>query len=75
MTILPVGIDLLNWSAQLRNEYPQEEIPELRDEKDWKSWATTMYNTNAFPGSGFPLPDGFSDWKAWAARFTLAIGG
>lgn len=75
MTILPIGISLTNWANQLRNEYPDQQFPELVNENDWRDWVNLLILVPAFRDKFIPTAMGFSTWDDWAKQFTLSIGG
>ena len=74
MSLLPVNISLLDWAQQLRNEYSEDDIPDLRDEKGWQDWGNTLRLIGIFSGSAIPRTEMFSDWREWAQRLTQVIG-
>jgi hypothetical protein len=74
MSLLPVGIRLLDWAQELRCEYPDDDIPALYDEKGWKDWGNSLRLIGIFSGSSIPRTESFSDWREWAQRLTQVIG-
>lgn len=74
MALLPINIDMVQWTQQLQNEYPDERLPFLLDEKDWRKWVDSVILLNAFSAFAIPSSEMFSDFREWAMQFTLSIG-
>lgn len=74
MALLPVGIPFTAWANQLRNEYPTQDIPIVRNENDWRQFPNMLKENRAFEGTNFPFSTGFARWQDWAAQFILSIG-
>lgn len=75
MVIYPHYISLKNWAASLAVDYPDAQLPVLKDEKKWQEWAAVVANTGAFYRGNVPFPflikdgarkDNFQDWQQWA---------
>lgn len=74
MALLPVNIDMVIWAQEMRNEYPNEDIPALYDKNDWKQWANYIRLSGSFADANAPMADGFADFRDWAMQFTQSIG-
>ena len=74
MSLLPVGISLLDWAQQLRSEYSEDDIPVLYNQNDWQNWGNSLRLIGTFSGASIPRTESFSDWREWAQRFTQTIG-
>lgn len=73
--ILPVNIDFPTWTAQLRNSYPTEDIPQfVSSEKDWNIFPSMLLSNNCFDTAFIPRSEGFDNWRDWASQFLLSIG-
>jgi hypothetical protein len=71
---LPIGMDLLDWSAQITFELdPYAAIGKLERVEDWQDWAATILN-NASLNPNFPNPYDFDHWRDWAERFCRSGG-
>ena len=74
MALLPVGIDMVRWAQNLRDIYPDEDIPALYDTKNWKVWANYIRLSGSFADANAPMAEGFNDFRDWAMQFTQSIG-
>lgn len=73
--ILPVNISFTDWANQLRNSYPQQDIPSIVfDEKEWNKFPDMLLSNNCFNDSFIPRAEGFGNWRDWASEFLLSIG-
>lgn len=72
--ILPLNIDFVTWASGLRDSYPDEPIPIMSSEKQWKEFPDMLLYNRCF--NQYQIPDvvGFTDWRDWAAQFLLNIG-
>lgn len=64
--ILPLRISLKNWAASLIIDFPDDNIPLLKSDKDWHSWGRFLIQENTFVNNGAPDPSDYDDWQAWA---------
>jgi hypothetical protein len=73
--VIPDGMPLLDWAAQLRIDFPDDDVPWLLDQ-DWRLWAAQVAERATFAEFGCPDPYGFEDWLGWAnAVYRAAIEG
>ncbi len=72
--ILPVNISFLDWTRQLRNSFPSQDIPIVKTENDWKEFPAMLSSNRCFEGKYIPYIAGYSDWRPWASQFLLSIG-
>jgi hypothetical protein len=65
---IPVGMNLLEWSAQIRNDLPHYNIPVLENINKWRDWACFIKMTNNsidLPNpdeNSYPGTEGFKQW-------------
>lgn len=64
--IIPINISLKLWADSLIIDFPDDNVPILRDESDWKSWGNFLVQENTFVNNGAPGTVAYSDWKQWA---------
>lgn len=64
--IQPDYIDLPMWAASLRIDFPEDDIPELLSEKDWKEWGDTLVQCDSFSENNAPGTAFYPDWVQWA---------
>ena len=64
--IQPIGISLQNWAASLVQDFPDDNVPILYNEDDWRSWGDTVCALTRFLEEDCPQPQGFQDWESWA---------
>lgn len=71
--VLPVGIDLLDWAAQLQIDFPQDTVPVLFDRHAWRQWGNSLLASKTFSQSNCPFTDSFPDWQSWAVAFVRSL--
>lgn len=64
--IIPKGISLLDWSASLLIDFPDNNIPILRDETKWKEWGNRIISETTVAAKGVPPTDSYQFWDEWA---------
>jgi len=64
--ILPISIDLKTWAASLVIDFPNDNIPFLDKEENWKEWGNSLVEENSFARNGAPGTQFFKNWKTWA---------
>lgn len=62
----PLGMDLLSWAATIPTDFPDNNIPLIFDEYDWKIWGNELIGCVTFAENNAPDTDGYSDWFPWA---------
>lgn len=74
MITLPQRITLTNWAAALEIDFPEDNVPALSDEENWKEWGNLLVQENSFTRNGAPGTSGYSDWESWARAvyYTMA---
>jgi hypothetical protein len=73
--IWPYNISLNYWAACLVTDFPNDNLPILRDEKKWQDWGTLVADSGNFKKANIPSPLGikngkkqeaFRNWQDWA---------
>lgn len=64
--MIPNDATLSDWAASLIIDFPQDNVPVLRDEKEWKLWGNLLIEENSFAINGAPGTSEYTDWKSWA---------
>lgn len=72
--IIPVNMDFKTWANQLRNSYPDQDLPIVSSEKEWKSFYNVLLSNRCFESKRIPQIGGFANWRDWASEFLLSIG-
>ncbi len=73
--IIPINMDFKTWTAQLRNSYPTQDIPQfMSSEKEWRSFSNMLSSNRCFDGKYLPQVGGFDNWREWASEFLFSIG-
>ena len=49
------------------------QLPHIRDDTEWKAWATGVIAALGATVTQLPSPDSFEDWKDWAFEFNKAL--
>ncbi len=73
--IIPVNISFPEWTRQLRNSFPAQDLPQfVSSEKDWIRFPSMLKSNRCFENNYIPDTGGFSTWQEWASQFLLSIG-
>jgi hypothetical protein len=64
--VLPERISLKAWAASLVIDYPNDNIPLLFNEKQWKDWGNLLVQEDSFSDNNAPGTGDFNDWQSWA---------
>ncbi len=72
--IIPQNITFVEWANQLRNSFPNENIPIVNKENDWRGFMAMLSSNRCFEDKYLPYVVGYSDWRQWASQFLLSIG-
>lgn len=64
--VLPIGIDLLYWAANLLIDFPNDDIPLLYDDKQWREWGDQLVQCTTFAENQAPQTGDYEDWNTWA---------
>jgi hypothetical protein len=71
--MLPVFTDIKSWANSLIIDFPKDDIPQLHDADDWKSWGNILIQTTTFSDNNAPFPDNYTDPMKWAKDVFYAI--
>ena len=71
--IQPYYIDLYDWAASLIIDFPDDPIPVLYRDMDWKDWGNQLILCNSFYEAGAPGTFNYDDWLNWAQDVYLAM--
>lgn len=69
---LPIGIDFLTWSNQIRDDLPDVFIPLASSVDDWWYWANQVISLNELANVPYATKLIFrniEDWRYWAIYF------
>jgi hypothetical protein len=72
--LIPVNISFTNWASQLRNSYPEQNIPRIDSDSDWQRFPAMLSSNRCFDDKYIPYIVGFDNWRDWASEFLLSIG-
>jgi len=62
----PLGMELIMWADSISVDFPNDNIPVLTDEKNWKMWGEDLVAAVTFSQNGAPSPAYYEDWFSWA---------
>lgn len=70
----PRGLDVIEWcNFMTQNLQGRAAPPAVSDEKQWKSWASTVCQAPSIARHNPPSPWLFDDWRQWAELFNLTV--
>lgn len=72
--IIPIGIGLTDWAASLLIDYPDDNLPILYTEEEWKDWGDTVIGAPSFDRLNAPPPGLYDNWHDWAMALYQATG-
>ena len=64
--MIPEFCDLPIFAASLIIDFPNDNVPILVAENEWKFWGNQLIQEPSFSVNDAPRTDGFNEWKAWA---------
>lgn len=64
--ILPIETTLRNWADSLFIDFPNDDIPILITEDNWKEWGNQLIQADSFFDNNAPSTDVYNDWQQWA---------
>ncbi len=62
----PQGLSLLFWADTIFVDFPNDNIPVLVDEDNWKTWGEDLVAATTFSINSAPSPANYDDWHTWA---------
>ena len=66
--MIPTGVDAKTWFDSLVIDFPDDNIPILTDEKDWKAKGNVLAQEISFSIQGVPSTFGFNEFEPWAVE-------
>lgn len=72
--INPKGISFVYWANTLTTDFPNDTIPKILDESQWRWWGDIVASSPTFVRSGAPRTADFSNPQEWAERLYAVIG-
>lgn len=69
----PVFTNLSNWAASLIIDFPDDIIPILYNEDNWKEWGNQLVIADTFLQNNVPGTGTFNTWEAWATEVFLTL--
>lgn len=74
MPVDPRYLTIEHWSALTAASLkPFGDVPSQTDERNWKTWASTVKNLPVLAPRQVPGTYGFSSWQDWAYRLNEAL--
>lgn len=72
--MVPKETTLSDWADSLVVDFPQDNIPFLSEEEDWRTWGNNLIQERSFEENGAPGTATFKDWRSWAEAvfFTMS---
>ncbi len=61
----PLFSDVKDWAASLVIDFPNDNIPRLERNSDWKEWGNSLVGENSFSTSGAPGTHNYSSPRPW----------
>ncbi len=71
--IIPDQIELMDWSASLVIDFPNDNIPILMKDEDWRVWGNELVLATSFANNNAPGPNIYTDWKQWATALYFVM--
>ncbi len=63
--ITPLKISLELWASKLIEDFPYDNVPLLKSNKDWKSWGNKVIQENSFANNAAPNTDSYQNASDW----------
>lgn len=64
--ILPEFISLRDWADSLIIDFPNDNVPIIYNEEDWKRWGNSVVTGPSFQSLQAPNTDLYDNWQDWA---------
>jgi hypothetical protein len=71
--VIPLDIPLQKWADSLVIDFPNDNIPLLYNESNWRTWGNFLVEENSFLSNYAPSTKSFRDWKQWAMAVFLTM--
>lgn len=65
MIIPTKGSSFYQFSSSLLIDFPKDNIPVFKNEKDWREFGNILIQESTFSINGAPSPNGFKDRTEW----------
>lgn len=72
--IQPNMINFMDWAASLIIDFPEDDIPVLLNENDWKEWGNFLIQEESFAQNNVPAPQTYTDKWDWARDLYYVVG-
>ena len=72
--ILPFYISLSDWAHSLLIDFPNDNVPILYNEEEWKEWGNDVTFCPTFEKTNAPSTDFYNNWQEWALALYLSSG-
>lgn len=66
--MIPEMTDLRNWAASLITDFPEDDIPLLDNEQNWKDWGDRLSQCSTFIQNNSPGTQHYDTWEKWSNR-------
>lgn len=74
MMVDPRHLALIDWAQQLNIDFPNDKIPVLYNEINWKDWSDQVIQCPSFSRVFAPRADQFTNWRDWAFHLYQLLG-
>lgn len=71
--MIPDHTDIKTWFSSLLIDFPNDNIPILTDNKNWKSVGNHIIQGGIFATNSCPATDTYDEWLAWAKDFYFCM--
>ncbi len=71
--IIPSGVSLKDFAGSLLIDFPNDNIPILSSDKDWKVWGSLLIQETSFANNGAPGPGLYKSPNDWTKALFKAM--
>jgi hypothetical protein len=64
--IIPIFTDVYTWANSLIIDFPDENIPILYNDTEWKDWGNQVSRLDSFLEAAAPGTELYDTWQTWA---------
>ena len=64
--MIPEFSNISNWANSIIIDFPNDDIPLLYNEDDWKAWGNSLVQSTTFAQNNAPSTQRYDDWQTWA---------
>lgn len=72
--INPYGMSFIYWASTLTQDFPNDTIPIIADESQWRDWGNIVAGSTTFARAGVPRTESFSASLEWTERLYELLG-